>query len=164
MATFGATIIAAGISYVGSRWGGFLFENLELPSWRLARVVFWLAWLPLYPLMATAAWRIYRSGQPNTKILLGLFIFQLCLYALWSWTFFEWRSGLWSMIVAASLWLAVLVLTISFSRSTKPSAGWLMLPYLLWVSYAAVLNVVVVQLNPVIYLGAKPGPDFHPME
>jgi len=100
----------------------------------------------LYVMMATAGWLVYRSGAPNTKILLALFLAQLSLNALWSWTFFKWESGPGSMATIIGLWFAILVTIVGFWR-VNPVSGALLLPYLVWVSFAAVLNAAIWRLN-----------------
>ncbi|MBI5706122.1 MAG: tryptophan-rich sensory protein [Armatimonadetes bacterium] len=114
--------------------------------WAPPAGVFGPVWTLLYVLMAVAAWRIYRSGSANTKSLLGLFLFQLGLNALWSWTFFKWESGFGSMITIVALWVSILATMIGFWRVNFAS-GMMLIPYLAWVSFAAALNWAIWNLN-----------------
>jgi benzodiazapine receptor len=147
--TFGATFAAAAIGSVASVNAGSFYRTLSQPSWAPPAAVFGPVWTVLYLLMAFAAWIVYRSESPNRHKLIGLYLFQLVLNALWSWTFFRWESGLLSMATIVALWIAILATTIGFWR-VKPVAGMLLIPYLLWVTFAAALNYAIWQLNPAV--------------
>lgn len=147
MATIGATVIAAFLGSAASISAAEFYARLAKPGWAPSAGVFGPVWTVLYIMMATAGWQIYRSDPPNVKVLLGLFVAQLVLNALWSWTFFKWESGAGSMATIVALWVAILVVIIGFWR-VSPLAGALMIPYLAWVSFAAVLNAALWRLNP----------------
>jgi tryptophan-rich sensory protein len=70
----------------------------------------------------------------------------LLLNVAWSAVFFRFRSPGWAFVEIVTLWCAILLTAIGFGR-TAPLAGWLMIPYLLWVSYAAALNFAIWRLN-----------------
>jgi tryptophan-rich sensory protein len=76
-----------------------------------------------------------------------LFLVQLALNALWSWLFFGWHRGALALADILLLWALIVATLISFWR-IRPLAGALLVPYLLWVSFASVLNYSVWQLNP----------------
>ena len=76
-----------------------------------------------------------------------LFLLQLLLNVAWSAVFFRFRSPGWAFLEIAILWCAILLTAIAFRR-TAPLAGWLMVPYLMWVSYAGALNFAIWRLNP----------------
>jgi tryptophan-rich sensory protein len=76
-----------------------------------------------------------------------LFLVQLALNALWSWLFFGWHRGALALADILLLWALIVATLISFWR-IRPWAGALLVPYLLWVSFASVLNYSVWQLNP----------------
>jgi tryptophan-rich sensory protein len=99
-------------------------------------------------MMATAAWLVWRRhGLADAIGPLGLFLGQLALNALWSYLFFGLqRPGLGFLDIAA-LWLAILATLVAFWRSYPP-AGLLLIPYLLWVSFATYLNFQFWRLNP----------------
>jgi len=90
-------------------------------------------------------WR--ERGFAGAKLALTLFLVQLAANALWSWLFFGWQQGLWSSVDIVLLWGLIVGTIITFWR-IKPLAGALLIPYLLWVSFAAVLNVVIWRTNP----------------
>jgi tryptophan-rich sensory protein len=76
-----------------------------------------------------------------------LFLVQLALNALWSWLFFGWHRGGLAIADIVVLWALIVATVIAFWR-TRPLAGVLLVPYLLWVSFASALNYWVWQLNP----------------
>jgi translocator protein len=144
--TYGATMLAAVIGSAASITAPEVYRRLEQPAWAPPASVFGPVWTLLYVMMATAAWMIYRSDAPKRRLLIGIFLGQLCLNALWSWTFFKWGSGVGSVSTIVALWFAILVTLIGFWR-VKVFAGALMLPYLAWVTFASFLNWTLWQLN-----------------
>ena len=124
------------------------YPTLAKPPWNPPAWVFGPVWTVLYILMGIAAWLVWRaySFRPVAGTLY-LFLAQLAVNALWSWLFFVWRLGGWAFADIALLWLLLLCTVIAFWR-LRPLAGMLLTPYLLWVSYAAALNLVVWTRNP----------------
>jgi len=106
------------------------------------------AWTLLYLLMAVAAFLVWRQGlmAPGVKLALVVFLVQLVLNALWSIFFFGLRSPLAGLVDIIVLWLAILATIILFFPVSVP-AGILLLPYIIWVSFAAVLNAAILRLN-----------------
>jgi tryptophan-rich sensory protein len=101
----------------------------------------------LYALMGIAAWLVWRvAGFRAAKTALTLFLVQLALNALWSWLFFGWHRGVLAFADIVLLWALILATIVAFWR-IKPLAGVLLVPYLLWVSFAIALNYSVWQLN-----------------
>jgi len=126
--------------------GGW-YAALHKPSWNPPAWVFGPAWSLLYVLMAVAAWLVWREGgwkaQGRT---LGLFLFQWVLNALWTPLFFGLhRPGL-AFAEIVVLWLAIAATLASFWK-VRTAAGVLLVPYLAWVSFAAVLNCTIWRLN-----------------
>ncbi len=123
------------------------YGQLTQPSWAPPGSVFGPVWTALYALMAIAAWLVWRNGgfRANRNAL-SLFLVQLAMNALWSWLFFAWHLGAWAFIDILILWVLI-VATIVFFWRVRPLAGVLLIPYLLWVSFAAALNYSVWQLN-----------------
>jgi tryptophan-rich sensory protein len=98
--------------------------------------------------MAIAAWLVWRSGGFRTnRIPLSFFLVQLALNALWTWIFFAWHRGALAFVEIVLLWVLI-VATLAFFWRVRPLAGALLIPYLLWVSFASVLNYALWQLNP----------------
>ncbi len=100
--------------------------------------------------MGIAAWLVWCSGgfRAHQKAL-TLFVVQLMFNALWSWLFFAWHKGALAFADIVLLWLLIVMSVVSFWR-VRPLAGALLIPYLLWVSFASMLNYAVWQLNPQI--------------
>ncbi len=113
------------------------------PDWLFAPV-----WTLLYALMGVAAYLVWRQewGRSSVRAALAAFGVQLALNGAWSLVFFGQQSIGGGMVVIALLWIALAVTTWLFARLSRP-AGWLMAPYLLWVSYAAALNAGILVLN-----------------
>ena len=124
------------------------YATLTKPSWNPPGWVFGPVWGTLYLAMAVAAWLVYRKAGSlsGAAAPLGIFAIQLVFNALWSFVFFAWERPGWAFIEIVVLWVAILATMIAFfSRSTV--AGGLMIPYLAWVSFAAVLNWTIWRLN-----------------
>jgi tryptophan-rich sensory protein len=114
------------------------YAQLSKPPWAPPAWVFGPVWSALYALMGVAAWLVWRS--PGSKgAALGLFGAQLAANALWSWLFFAWHRGALAAVEVVVL-LALIVATIAAFRRTSSLAALLLVPYLLWVSFAAVLR------------------------
>jgi tryptophan-rich sensory protein len=113
------------------------------PNWLFAPV-----WITLYLLMGIAAYLIWRRGfdRPQVKTALTFFAVQLILNILWSPAFFGLRSPIVGLIVIIILWIAIL-LTIRIFIKLSTVAGVLLIPYILWVSVAAILNFSILLLN-----------------
>ena len=98
--------------------------------------------------MGIAAWLVWRAdGFREARGALTLFLVQLALNALWSWLFFGWHRGALAFADILLLWVLIIVALIAFWR-VRVLAGALLVPYLLWVSFASALNYTVWQLNP----------------
>ena len=97
--------------------------------------------------MGISAWLVWRvGGFRAAKSALTLFLVQLAPNALWSWLFFGWHRGALAFADIVVLWALIAATLVAFWRS-KPVAGVLLVPYLLWVGFASVLNYSVWQLN-----------------
>jgi tryptophan-rich sensory protein len=142
-----AASMAAGL--VGSRFlPGEWYAALQKPSWTPPNAVFGPVWSLLYVLMGVAAWLVWRKeGFTGAPVVLGLFILQLILNALWSFLFFGAQQPGLAFLEIVVLWLVILATTVGFWRVAVP-AGLLLLPYLCWVTFAAALNLQLWRLNP----------------
>ncbi|HKJ77033.1 MAG TPA: TspO/MBR family protein [Gammaproteobacteria bacterium] len=139
---------ASAIGAVASVQARAFYGQLAQPAWAPPGWVFGPVWTALYALMGVAAWFVWRAGgfRANRAALL-VFLGQLALNALWSWLFFAWRLGGWAFADILALLAAVSITLVLFWR-VRVVAGALLVPYLLWVAFAAVLNYSVWQLNP----------------
>ncbi|TWU25587.1 TspO/MBR family protein [Bythopirellula polymerisocia] len=123
------------------------YQTLTKPSWNPPAWVFGPVWTTLYILMAIAAWLVWKpAGYQAVALPLNLFSLQLLLNFAWSWIFFRFHQLGWAFADIALLWLAIIATTAAFFRHSR-LAGWLMTPYLAWVSFAAILNFVIWRLN-----------------
>lgn len=123
---------------------GEWYRQLDKPSWTPPDWLFPVAWGLLYVLMAYAAWRVWAvAGLGPAMVLWGL---QLALNAGWSAVFFGLKKPGLAFVELAALWLA-LAGTIGAFAEYDVIAAWLLAPYLIWVSFAAVLNLEIVRLR-----------------
>jgi len=126
--------------------GGW-YCQIAKPSWTPPSWLFGPVWTALYLAMAVAGWLVWRrGGWAAHRGALVLFLVQLTLNAIWSGLFFGLHSPGLAMIEILLLWTAILLTALAFFRVSR-LAGWLLVPYLLWVSFASVLNFAVWRLN-----------------
>ena len=141
--------ICLGASVLGSlfTWPSLKpwYAELDKPRWTPPNWLFGPVWTILFLAMAFAAWLVWRQTD-LTAAPMRLFLLQLILSIGWSALFFHLRSPGAAFIEIVLLWCAILMTAIAFGRIV-PLAYWLMAPYLLWVSYAAVLNFAIWRLN-----------------
>ncbi len=95
--------------------------------------------------MAVAAWLVWKRVGFSRP--LGLYFVQLALNAAWTPIFFGAHQLGWALIEILVMWIMILFTLLSFRR-VNPTAGWLFLPYLAWVSFATYLNFTLWRLNP----------------
>lgn len=145
-------IICLAAGFIGS-----IFTNRQIPTWYAAlekpsfsppNWLFGPVWTALFILMGISLFLVWRNGlsQPSVKIALIIFIVQLLLNILWSFLFFTLRSPLTSFIEIILLWILILITILVFYPISK-TAGILLLPYILWVSFASILNFSIWRLN-----------------
>jgi len=138
-------LVALAASFGAFFQPGPWYEALRKPPLNPPNWVFGPVWTLLYVAIAVAAWRVWQA-QPGPSAALGLWATQLALNAAWSYLFFGLeRPGLALFDIAALLALLVFT-TVSF-RAVDPAAGWLFVPYVAWVSFAAYLNAGLWWLN-----------------
>jgi translocator protein len=128
------------------------YPTLDKPGWTPPNWIFGPVWTVLYLAMAVAAWMVWlrRSSSYVTSALI-LFAFQLVLNLAWSGLFFGLRAPGAALIEIVILWCAIAGTVASFRRISA-AAGWILLPYLAWVGFAAALNFAIWQLNSAIVL------------
>ena len=117
-------------------YAGLAKPALNPPAWVFAPV-----WTTLFALMGIAAFLIWQKGlnRKDTKIALGVFACQLVLNTCWSIIFFGMHNIGGALIEITILWLAIAATIFVFAKISKPAA-WLLVPYILWVSFAGYLN------------------------
>jgi translocator protein len=125
---------------------GEWYARLEKPPWNPPSWVFGPAWTTLYVLMGVAAWLVWDRYRGAAKVALAVFVVQLVFNALWSYFFFGAQSPALAFGWIVLLWVLIVITLVLFWRA-RTVAGVLLLPYLAWVSFAAVLNYTIWQLN-----------------
>lgn len=142
------------IAFLPSAMGAFVqpddwYDSLSKPAWNPPSWVFGPVWTLLYLLMGIAAWRVWLRGgfeDRQSRAALVLFLIHLLFNGAWTWLFF----GLHLIEIAAVeiviLWCLIAVLIFLFWRRDR-MAGLLLVPYLLWVTYATTLNIGFAVLN-----------------
>ena len=141
---FGAAGIGSAVT--ASQIDGW-YATLAKPGWNPPNWIFGPVWTTLYLAMAVAGWLVWRQGGvAGARGPLLLFAVQLILNTLWSCLFFGLTSPGLAFVEILLLWAAIAATTVSFWSRSK-IAGALFLPYLAWVSFAAVLNFTIWRLN-----------------
>lgn len=139
---FGAAALGSWATVGGLReW----YPALRKPSWNPPNAIFGPVWSALYLAMAVAVWLVWRSGGDGT-LALWVFAAQLALNVAWSVVFFGQRKVNAALVAIVGLWVAIATTTVVF-WSIDPLAGALLVPYLAWVTFAAILNGAIARLN-----------------
>lgn len=122
------------------------YLTLEKPDFNPPSWIFGPVWTSLYALMGVSAWLVFRSRSGEKRFALTLFGVQLALNAIWSIAFFGLQSPLLGLSVIIPLWLILSWTILRFDRID----GWaaiLLVPYILWVTFATLLNYYIFILN-----------------
>lgn len=124
------------------------YRNLKKPSWQPPDWLFGPAWTLILGLSAWAgilAWQGAANDADRTAIII-LYAVNFVCHFLWSPLFFNLRRPDWALVEVVFLWGSVLALCIGL-RQYSVLASWLIVPYFMWVSFAALLNFKIVRLN-----------------
>lgn len=139
-------VAAAGGAITASSVGSW-YQTLQKPSFNPPDSIFGPVWTVLYGLMAVAGWRVWRRlGWHKGFEPLALFAVQLALNLTWSVLFFGLRRIGAALVCIVILWVAIAGTAATFRWIDRLSA-WLLVPYLAWVLFAAVLNFEIWRLN-----------------
>jgi len=124
------------------------YDSLKKPFFSPPNWIFGPVWTILYTLMGISAYLVWRQGIHNSQVKTALIIFgvQLFLNAIWSPIFFGLRALFFALVVIIILWIAILLTILSFLKISKIAAV-LLIPYILWVSLATILNYSLWVLN-----------------
>jgi tryptophan-rich sensory protein len=147
-----SVVICLGAGAIGS-----LFTASSIPTWYTTiekpffnppNWIFGPVWTLLFIMMGVALFLVWNKGWQNKKVKIAMLIFgiQFLLNILWSILFFGFLSPFYAFVEIIFLWLAILVTIIYFYQISRP-ASWLLVPYILWVSFASVLNFFIWRLN-----------------
>lgn len=133
---------------IASANAGTFYQQLIRPNWAPPGWLFGPVWSLLYLMIGVAVWLVWRERSVReNRFPLALFVIQLIANGLWTWLFFVWQQGMIAFAEILLLWGLILATIVMFWR-VKPIAGALLVPYLLWVSFATALTYAVWQLNP----------------
>ncbi len=148
--TFAITFFAA---FVASRitmpavdgW----YQTIRKPWFIVPDQVFGIVWAVLYTCMAIAAYLVWKKpvAEHFKQPALFLYFVQLAFNVLWCYLFFGKGQFGYAFIEILILWFLILYTIFRFAKVSKPAA-WLLIPYIIWVSFAALLNYAVYSLNP----------------
>ncbi|MCY4263282.1 MAG: tryptophan-rich sensory protein [Gammaproteobacteria bacterium] len=137
VASLGATITDLG------QW----YQQLAKPAWQPPDWLFGPAWTLIFGLTAISAVQVWKDAVADQRAwIIGLFCLNGFLNILWSLLFFRAQRPDWAQLEVILLWLSILGLMVVTARYSKLSTV-LLLPYLLWVTFAGYLNYTVVKLN-----------------
>ena len=122
--------------------------ELIKPAWQPPNFLFGPVWTTLYILMGLAAGYIFAQGweKKEVKIATVVFLIQLGLNVLWSYMFFGWHLLLGATIEIIVLWVMICVTMYLFYK-IKPVAAYLLIPYILWVTFATALTATIWLIN-----------------
>lgn len=154
MRTIYASLFFVALSLLAGFLGSFAtmpaidgwYSTLTRPSWTPPNEVFGPVWTTLYVLMGIAAGLVWSSRMLGRVFAIWLFVAHLVVNTLWSIVFFGLQEPGAALIIIAVLWLVIVAMMRVFSRFSRVAA-YLLVPYLLWVTYASTLNAGIVFLN-----------------
>ncbi len=133
------------VGAIATWYAGLVKPWFSPPNWVFAPV-----WMTLYTLMGAALFLVVTADEVkggDRRRAFGVFFFQLALNALWPVVFFGMRQIPLAFALIIVLWAAIVLTIRECYRLSRP-AGWLLLPYLVWVSFAVVLNAAMLVFNP----------------
>ena len=141
------TLAAGAITGFLTQKNSAFYEALTKPVFAPPGWLFPVAWTLLYAAMATAMWFVLRAKGQDRFLLLGLYIAQLAVNLLWPYLFFVQHALGLAFFWLLLLWMLAGIMLYQFFRESRV-AGWLLVPYQLWLTFAAVLNFSLASLNP----------------
>lgn len=140
-------LVAAAAAF-GGQWGARdWYKSLSKPRWTPPNWLFPVAWSVLYVMIAVAGWMVWRASGENLGPALWVWVLQLLLNAGWSYVFFGRQDIGLALVTIAALWLSIAGF-ILLAWPVDESASLLFVPYLVWVSFAAALNLSIRLRNP----------------
>lgn len=145
-----ATIAAFFVAFMGATVTdlGPWYQALAKPFWTAPDGLFPIVWTIIFALITVAfikAWRAAPTARDAQNVV-GMFAFNAFLNIGWSLLFFRLQRPDWAFVEIGILWISVFVMIVSCVRFSRPAAA-LLLPYLVWLSYAGMLNWAMVQMN-----------------
>ena len=147
LAAAGAAVGIAILGLITTDLGPW-YRNLRKPAWQPPDVLFGPVWTLIFALCALSFviyWRRLPARNDRLEVI-AAFLINGFLNVLWSLLFFRFERPDWSLYEVAFLWVSIIVMMVLVKRRSAPAAI-LLLPYLIWVSFAAALNLKIAQLN-----------------
>jgi tryptophan-rich sensory protein len=149
-----AIAVAAGAAVAVATLGALVtdlgpwYAALKKPAWQPPDWLFGPAWTVIFALAAASGYRAWLSHPPLRRWarIVGLFAANGVLNVLWSGLFFGIHRPDWALAEVFALWLSIAALIVVIAPASR-AGSWLLVPYLVWVSFAGVLNLAVVELN-----------------
>ncbi|MCO8192825.1 TspO/MBR family protein [Anaerofustis sp. NSJ-163] len=139
-------LLVGGVSALFTKDSMDIYINLNQPVLSPPGFIFPIVWTILYILMGISAYFISFFDGEEEENAQKIYIIQLILNFIWSIIFFNYNNFILSFIILIILWLFILKMIISFYK-INPIAGYLQIPYLLWVTFAGYLNFMIILLN-----------------
>lgn len=123
------------------------YQTLNFPSFRPPNAVFGPVWTTLYVLMGIGCFLVWKKpASPARNAALRIYSVQLLVNFSWSFVFFFFKQIGLAVMVIALLWMLIIYM-IGWFKKINTVAAYIQVPYLLWVSFATVLNIAIWQLN-----------------
>ena len=125
-----------------------IFDKINMPPLSPPSVVFPIFWAILYILMGVSSAIIYKNGTDREEVqsALKVYALQLAVNFVWSLIFFNMQAYLFAFIWLVLLWVLVVVMIVKFKKISS-AAAWLQIPYLLWITFAGYLSLMIYLLN-----------------
>ncbi len=141
-------LAVGGISALLTKNNMNIFEKINMPPLSPPSVVFPIVWAVLYILMGISSAIIYKNGTDREEVqsALKVYALQLAVNFFWSLIFFNMQAYLFAFIWLVLLWVLVIVMIVKFKK-ISPAAAWLQIPYLLWITFAGYLSLMIYLLN-----------------
>ena len=142
-------LIVGGLSALITSGNMNIYDTINTPPLAPLGYLFGIVWPILYVLMGISASLVYTAkGEPKAKVSSALktYAFQLFVNFFWSIIFFNLRAFLFAFVWLVVLWILILIMIVKFTK-IRPLAGYLQIPYILWVTFALYLNFMIYILN-----------------
>jgi tryptophan-rich sensory protein len=139
--------LGAASGYVTVREIPTWYATLNKPSFNPPNFLFGPVWTILYILMGISVYLIWKQApSPQRKKAINLYLIQFAFNLAWSFIFFNKHQIFLALIDIIAMWFCILLTIFAFSKFSK-LAAWLLVPYISWVSFAAILNTAIWVLN-----------------
>ena len=139
-------LIVGGLAALLTKNSMDVYQTINKPALSPPGILFPIVWTILYILMGVSLYLVYKSNSPYRPAALLVFFLQLIFNFIWSLIFFNGRMYTFAFIWLLALWLLIILMIAEFKK-VKPIAAWLQIPYLLWVTFAAYLNLSIAIMN-----------------